>query len=158
MDDGVLTGIVVDSGTLAGGAEAVLTHLHHEAAHILNWLRGVLDASAARGAYHNKAFLTAAEEMGMRWPDGETSNYRGWAGPVLTDETRQRFKSHLATLSDAIDQALPALMPTKGARPRRDREKVACQCKPARLVWVSPLTLAKGPILCGVCGKEFTPA
>ncbi|MFE5159140.1 hypothetical protein ACFRNT_11510 [Streptomyces sp. NPDC056697] len=155
--DGLLTGIVVDSATLSGGADAVLTHILHESAHVLNWLRGVKDTTT-RGAYHNRNFLVAAEEVGLRWPEGEESTYRGWAAPVLTDEARQRFDSHLTTMADAIEQTLPALTMPKVSRPRRDREKIACQCDPPRLVRVSQLTLAKGPIICGVCGKPFASA
>lgn len=155
--DGLLTGLVVDSGTMADGPDAVLTHVLHEAAHVLNWLRGTKDTTT-RGAYHNRNFLAAADELGLRWPEDVEPNYRGWAAPVLTDEARQRFKSQLATLADAIEQTLPALTMPTVSRPRRDREKVVCQCDPPRLVRVSQLTLAKGPIICGVCGKSFAPA
>jgi hypothetical protein len=38
-----------------------------------------------------------------------------------------------------------------------NRAKLVCACYPQRSIRVSPKQAARGPILCGTCGKEFRP-
>jgi hypothetical protein len=137
------------------GAEAVLEQILHDAAHILNWKRGVRDTTA-RGAYHNAEFLAAAEEVGLVWADEAERGARGFDKPTLSDAARKRHLEDLEALGDAIPQILPRLERRTSKEARVPRLTYACQCEPARTFRISRTVGAQGPIICGVCGKPFT--
>lgn len=154
--DGSVSGLVVSVDVLQEGEDAVLEHVLHEAAHVLNWRRGVSDTTM-RGAYHNAHFITAAEEVGLVWPTGaKRAVSRGYDAVRLTDATRQRYAADLRTLADVIPVVLPHLeLPTPPKAQRVDRLTLVCQCEPPRKLRVSRTVAAQGPITCGVCGAEF---
>lgn len=155
--DGAVTGLVVSVDVLQAGPEAVLEHLLHEAAHILNWLRGAAD-TATRGAYHNAHFLTAAEEVGLHWPEGaDRSVTRGFDQPRLTAAAKEWHKPDLQALNTVIPLVLPHLeLPTSKRSRTPDRLTLECKCSPPRRFRISRTVAALGPITCGVCGEEFT--
>jgi hypothetical protein len=45
----------------------------------------------------------------------------------------------------------------RGAGGTFNRAKLVCACYPERGIRVSPKQAARGPILCGACGKESLP-
>ncbi|MET7939649.1 hypothetical protein [Streptomyces sp. NPDC005302] len=156
-DDGAVTGLVVSAALLQEGPETVVEFVLHEAAHILNWTRNVSDTTM-RGVYHNGSFLSAAEEVGLHWPDGAARiKGRGYSEPVMSDAARERYASDVASLTEAIPQVLPHLVVpvvTTGGRP--GRLTLQCQCDPPRKVRVGKTVAALGPITCGICKAEFT--
>ncbi|WDM16728.1 hypothetical protein J3S85_37825 [Streptomyces lavenduligriseus] len=158
-DDGVVTGLVVTADVMREGPEAVLEHVLHEAAHVLNWVRDRADTTM-RGAYHNQTFLSAAEEVGLAWPEGATRvQGKGYVNPVLSNEARRRHQKDLAALDDAIAAVLPHLvLPASGSHVDRTpaRLTLKCQCEPPRTFRISRTVAAAGPIICGVCKKPFT--
>ncbi|MFF9525372.1 hypothetical protein ACF1DV_25835 [Streptomyces achromogenes] len=157
-DDGVVTGLVVTADVMREGPEAVLEHVLHEAAHLLNWTRGVSDTTM-RGAYHNQTFLTAAEEVGLEWPEGATRvQGKGYVNPVLSTETRRRYRRDLVALDAAIEAVLPHMvLPASGSHVERTpaRLTLKCQCEPPRTFRISRTVAAAGPIICGVCTRPF---
>lgn len=140
------------------GPEAVLEHVLHEAAHLLNWARDRADTTM-RGAYHNQVFLSAAEEIGLEWPEGATRvQGKGYVNPVVSDATRQRYRRDLAALDDAIAAVLPHMvLPASGSHVDRTpaRLTLKCKCEPPRTFRISRTVAAAGPIICGVCKKPF---
>lgn len=155
-EDGSVSGLVMTADVLQGGAELVLQTVLHDAAHLLNWRRGVSDTTM-RGVYHNASFLTAAEEVCLEWPaDAERVKGRGYPDPVVGDAARERHAVDLRALEEAIPPLLPHLgMPTSSGTGRVDRLTLRCQCKPPRIFRISRTVAAQGPIRCGVCGEDF---
>jgi predicted SprT family Zn-dependent metalloprotease len=154
-----VSGLVVTASTLDEGEDAVLECILHEAAHLLNWVRGLKDTTM-RGGYHNAQYLTAAEEVGLRWPDDTPrAASKGYASVGLADETRARYADNLAALRRTIPQALPHLtIPESSTKSRQpDRLTMRCKCQPKpRNIRVAQTIAAQGPITCGVCGAAFT--
>ncbi|GAB1326958.1 hypothetical protein [Streptomyces sennicomposti] len=155
-DEGYVTGLVVSVDVLQEGPEATLLHVLHEAAHLLNWRRSIKDTTM-RGAYHNQHFLSAAEEVGLIWPEGaQRATSRGYDAPVLADAAKDRFAPDLRALDAAIPLVLPHLeIPATTRVTRVDRLTLVCRCDPPRKVRVSRTVAAQGPIVCGVCREEF---
>lgn len=155
-DDGSVSGLVVTTDVLQEGASAVLETVLHDAAHILNWTRGVQDTTM-RGVYHNQKFLTAAEEVGLSWPaHAERVQGRGYVRPTLSDAARERHAPDLQTLEGVIPVVLPHLeLPTSSSVGRIDRLTLKCGCTPARSFRISRTVAAQGPITCNVCNTEF---
>ncbi|QEU75836.1 hypothetical protein CP967_31185 [Streptomyces nitrosporeus] len=154
----VVTGLVISAETLKEGGACTVETILHEAAHVLCWIRGVQETTI-RGAYHNRAFLTAAEETGLHWPAGMVrTGARGYATPALTPGARNRYASDIVALDDVIPRTLPLLpVPEAPARHRTpDRLTMQCGCTPPRKMKMSPTVAALGPVTCGVCGKPFT--
>lgn len=156
-DDGTVTGLVVTADVMREGSEAVVEHVLHEAAHILNWTRD-LDDVTMRGVYHNGNFLTAAEEVGLEWPNGaQRVAGKGFSRPVLSDAARARHADDVAALDIVIPVVLPhmALPASANVKSRTDRLTLSCECDPPRKLRVSRTVAAQGPITCGVCGAAF---
>lgn len=154
-DDGVLIGLCVGIDALSAGADAVVTCLLHEAAHVANWLRHVPDVSS-RDVYHNDRFLAAAVEMGLVWPDGaERKSGRGLSTPVMSAETARMWAPWTERLAPLIAEAMADLSVAEPPRPRPDRLTLICECKPPRRIRAARSHVDPGPIVCGVCGAEF---
>lgn len=129
----------------------------HDAAHVLNWIRSVNDVTM-NGVYHNQSFLTAAEEVGLVWPEGaERVRGKGFPNPVLSEAARKRHAADLITLEEVIPLTLPHLeLPSTSRAGRTDRVSMACKCEPPRKFRIGRTVAAQGPIICGVCEKRFT--
>ncbi|MFD5161034.1 hypothetical protein ACFWMJ_23645 [Streptomyces hawaiiensis] len=142
---------------LREGAEAVLELIIHDAAHMLNWKRGIKDTTM-RGVYHNAEFLAAAEDLGLQWPEGmERIKGKGYSHPVLSDAARERHAADLETLEEIIPVVLPHLaVPSTTRADRTDRLTLRCKCDPRRTFRISRTIAAQGPISCGVCKELFT--
>ncbi|WP_432157774.1 MULTISPECIES: hypothetical protein [unclassified Streptomyces] len=155
-NDGTVTGFVINVDILQAGPDATLTMILHDAAHLLAWRREIADTTM-RGAYHNREFLTVADEVGLRWPPHAPRGAGvGYADVELTEEARTRYADGLAALTEAIPLTLPHLELPKTTTGRVDRLTLKCQCDPPRSFRMSQTVAAQGPVICGVCGKEFT--
>ncbi|WP_328742918.1 hypothetical protein OG436_29445 [Streptomyces caniferus] len=152
--DGRLVGCVVPLVTLEAGADATLEFLLHDAAHAQNWVQGIKDTTT-RGRYHTRAFVDAAQAVGLQLEATEYREQTGWTDFSVPPETAARYAALMPALTEAIEMALPALtVPTARAK-RTERVGVKCKCDPPRTVQVGKTILAQGPILCGVCGSVF---
>lgn len=157
-EDGHVSGLVIDAGTLRQGPLAVLTAILHDAAHIICWQDGTQD-TATRGRYHNGNYAVAASIVGLELPGGPARGV-GYAHPAPTPATEALYADHLRALRPAIDAELRYL-PTEDPTPRStqlSRVAIACQCSPPRRGWMSATVLERGPVCCGVCDAEFLPA
>jgi hypothetical protein len=160
----------------AEGAEHTLTTVLHEAAHALAYARQIQDTSR-QGKYHNRRFVQLAAELGLAWPSGVKAHpVSGFSEVRVTDQARAAYAGTIADLEAAITLHPDSLQRPRlaggrastGADPARDggaaeragaktfnRAKLVCACYPERSIRVSPKQAARGPILCGACGKEF---
>lgn len=154
-DDGTLSGLSIGIDVLAAGPEAVVTHMLHEAAHVLNWLRHVTDVSS-RDVYHNGEFLTAANEMGLVWPDDmERLPGRGLSSPIMSEETAASWRSCTTYLAPLVVEAVADLAVAEPPKSRPDRLTLVCACEPPRRIRAARSHVDAGPITCGVCGRNF---
>jgi hypothetical protein len=148
--------IVIGRDVLAGGPEAVLTALMHDAAHALAYADGTSDTSR-RGIYHSKAFLRYAAPLGLEWPEGTPSSASYGFRDVKFSERAAEYpltKSALVELSDAIAATLPALAPVRSVGRPDGRVLAVCGC--GRKIRVGAGVLADGAIMCGKCHEPFT--
>lgn len=152
--EGIVTGPTVGAPTLVDGPLAVLTLVHHEAAHVLAYVRDIRDTTS-RGRYHNGAFRELAEEVGFVWPAHVTHiPHRGWWPPPLPASVVRPYRDLMPDLGRAIETSLQYLRPPS-ATPTRRRATIRCTCEPPRTALMGPTVLAAGPVICGVCGNEF---
>jgi hypothetical protein len=154
--------------------EAVVEVLLHEAAHGLNAARGVRDTSRG-GRYHNAHFKAAAAEVGLR---PRRLDPYGWARTVLTPATAEDYAGVIAGIGAEMRLArgLPAARgvgleggriegvgvggaEAGGGRPggsgQAKRPAAECGCDPGRKLRMAPSVLARGPVICGLCGSDF---
>lgn len=162
---------------LGQGAESVLDTLLHEAAHGLADVRGIQDTSR-QGRYHNKRYAALAREMGLVCVQTPPI---GWSGTSLAPGTAEEYAEELAELALAItayrhsegqvpagpgdpsgpgeghDDGGEAGSAGGGRRPKNGLVLV-CDCAKPRKIRASAAVVELGPILCGLCRQEFTPA
>ncbi|WBB62792.1 hypothetical protein O7599_09760 [Streptomyces sp. WMMC500] len=153
---------LIGESSSACGAELSFERLLHEAVHGIAAARGVRDTSRA-GRYHNRRFLSIAEELGLDHPD-EPHPSSGFSLVTLTPAAKKRYRSAGERLRKALrahDAATAADSPRsfRGPAARHGssgggvRVKAVCDC--GRNVRVVPSVLAQAPIVCGGCGKPF---
>ncbi|MFI0211970.1 hypothetical protein ACH4OV_25280 [Streptomyces diastaticus] len=151
-----MTGLIIPAPVLAEGGEATAGFILHEAAHILCWTRGITEVTV-RGVYHNADFLSAAEEVGLTWPEGrERTQRRGFTTTDLSDETRTNLRASVAEVDEAIPRVLSHLTVAAPPRQREGRVSLTCECDPPRTVRIATLQAERGWIKCGACGSRFT--
>ncbi len=155
--------VVVVAEHLDRGAEDILETLLHEAAHAMNFVRGVNDCS--RSQYHNGKFKEAAVELGLEV--ARIPNY-GWARTSLAQGTASRYQDVVSELHAALIHRHRSLAPTgttKGGSttipdgeegPRSRHLKATCACP--YVIRVSKKTLENTVIRCESCGRVFAEA
>ncbi len=159
--------VVVVAEHLDRTAEDVVGTLLHEAAHALNFERGLHDCS--RSQYHNRHFKAAAEEVGL---SVEQVAHYGFAKTALTPETAMRYAIETAQLSLVLmhrrEEVLSAPGPKRpgvgGTTPsgsdeaeqdKGGRYKKACCACPFN-IRVARATMAATVIRCESCGDAFS--
>lgn len=171
LADGEVRGEVLLAGeALHLPAEQVFEVLLHEAAHGLNATKGIKDASRG-GRYHNKRFRATAELVGL---DVAAMPPYGWARTTLTADTVETYQEAIDRLGDAMRIARSIERPTalgseeteaggvgtsdhgeRSGDEAGSRRPSAAVCGCGRRMRMAPSVLAAGPVLCGLCGKEF---
>jgi hypothetical protein len=146
--------------------------LLHEAAHGFNAARGVKDTSRG-GRYHNQRFAETAKAMLLRV---RAMPPYGLATTDLTPAALERYDTTVSRLGDAmrIARQLRAglrvgaeggeiegtLGGPGGGREGGDRQgrggPVAASCGCGRKMRMAPSVLVAGPVLCGLCGTDFS--
>lgn len=147
--------------------------LLHEAAHGINAARGVKDTSRG-GRYHNKRFADTARHVLLRV---RAMPPYGLAATDLTPAALDRYGPTIEGLGDAMRIARQLRAGLRigadggeiegtieggknGGRdagdgqPKAGARAAACGC--GRKMRMAPSTLAAGPVVCGLCGTEFT--
>lgn len=163
--------LFVAGETVAQGGDLVIETMLHEGAHAVAAARGIKDTSSA-GRWHNKKFAALAEELGLKAPS-RTAPTIGYSECLLTPATRRRYSTVIRRLDEAGLPYLPGGPLSdnsseeaieEGSEPEGGgsagktggkRSVVACSCKPARRFRLTPAIIKQGPILCGVCEREF---
>ncbi len=157
--------VVVVAEHLNRTAEDIVGTLVHEAAHALNFERGIRDCS--RSQYHNQRFKQAAEELGL---DVTQVPHYGFAFTKLRESTTVTYASETAGLTivlmhrhaevsaksvpggsttGATDDSDPDQSPDKGGR----YKKASCQC-PFN-IRVSRKAMTETVIRCDTCREAF---
>lgn len=175
LADGAARGEVLIAGeALHLPAEQVFEVLLHEAAHGVNCARGIKDTSRG-GRYHNQLFKATALEVGLRVQ--QMPPY-GWASTSLTPKAIDTYRHAIDGIAEhqRIARTLPRSIRTGiesgagsngpgsgpgGGSPGGDADRqrrssmAACGC--GRNLRIAPGVLAKGPVVCGLCGTDFAP-
>ncbi|MGD9527438.1 MAG: hypothetical protein AB7V44_11680 [Pseudonocardia sp.] len=123
----------------------------HEAAHALAHVRGIQDTSR-QGRWHNARFKALATELGIEVAKDPRI---GWSPTTVTPDTREQYAAVIAALGAAL-RLHRTSEPTDGAGKAKKPGQPTCVCDCGRRIRVAKSVLAAGPILCGVCGSEFT--
>lgn len=159
--------VVVVAEHLNRSAEDIVATLLHEAAHALNFQRGIYDCS--RSQYHNQKFKMAAEEVGLAVT--QVPHY-GFALTVMPPETAQCYHTETEELRRVLLHrrsvvSLPAKPPTTGAGdgtsdkpddiepPEKGGRYKKASCKCPYNIRVARSTLASTTIRCENCGEAF---
>ena len=165
--DGRLRGEVLLAGeALHLKPEEVFEVLLHEAAHGLNAARGIKDTSR-EGRYHNARFGEAAREVGLHV--AAMPPY-GVARTSLTDSTRERYGPSIDRLGEVMRIARHIERGVRaGAEEGREQEggttdredqrskgRALAMCGCGRKLRIAPKVLVAGPIVCGICEREFS--
>lgn len=145
----VLPEILIGGEGLVLGAREALVTLLHEAAHALAQVRGVKDTSR-QGRYHNKRFKALGEELGLVITRVDAI---GWSGSELPTATADAYRQTLRDLDAALTMHRRSELPAGPAKPSRSPIAAVCGC--GRRIRVAPSVLGAGPIVCGLCAKEF---
>lgn len=154
--------VLVVAEHLGRGAEDVAETLLHEAAHAMNFMRGIKDCS--RSQYHNRSFKEAAEALGLTVT--QVPHY-GYADTTLPAETAALYQTEISGLREVlIHRRRPLLGPTSGPKgdgsttdsngeegPRSRHLKATCACP--YVIRVSRKTLSSTSIRCESCGELF---
>lgn len=169
LADGDLRGEVLLAGeALHLKPGDVFEVLLHEAAHGINAARHVKDTSRG-GRYHNARFKRTAIEVGLTV---EQMHPYGFAGTAVPPATAQRYAAEIDRLGTAmriarrvprsalatgkVDQQLGGEQGEGVAGGESPRTKVPpAECGCGRRLRMAPSVLARGPVICGVCGSEF---
>ncbi|MGW7270801.1 hypothetical protein ACWGH5_09800 [Streptomyces sp. NPDC054864] len=147
----------VHRDAIAAGPRAVLEAVLHVATHALCQVRGVSETSN-RGMRHNKHFRDAAVELGMKWPTGEPPHATKGFSPVpLTPEAESGYAPLVAALGKSLDGVVVGVAESPAKGKSGTRLTLQCECTdPVRTFQIGPRIASVGPIVCGVCGAEFT--
>lgn len=152
--------VVVVAEHLDRGAEDILETLLHEAAHAMNFARGIRDCS--RSQYHNERFKEAAEDLGLEV--ARIPNY-GWAQTSLAWGTAERYQGAVSELHAALIHRHRRVVlagttsggttstPDDEEGPRSRHLKATCACP--LVIRASRKTLGATTIRCEICGEPF---
>lgn len=166
------------SEALAKGAVQVLQTTIHEAAHTLARVRGQKDTSR-QNRYHNKVFLTTAEELGLEHRASTPDKTHGFSFVTLTEATKEKYADLLDELTKEL--VLTGLLPfwlggadeedekggEKITKPKggEDEEgktkaqsgnlKAVCGCAEPNIIRLSRKVLDKGIVRCDECEELF---
>ena len=132
-------------------AASVLGTLLHEAAHGLAHTRGVKDTSR-QGRYHNKRFKALGEELGLILEEDPTI---GWSRTYVPTKTENRYRTEVDAIAAALVAYRHAEVAATAKRKNTNLGVATCPCE--RRLRVAATVLADGPIICGLCGGDFTP-
>lgn len=156
--------VVIVAEHLDRKAEDILETLIHEAAHAMNFARGVHDCS--RSQYHNTRFKEAAEELGLTV---ERVPHYGWALTRLPAETAAKYQDEVVQLRAALIHRQTSVAQPSGPAaggdasdpdaadgddgPRSRHLKATCACP--FVIRTSKKTLSSTTVRCERCGDVF---
>lgn len=164
--------------TLAKGARQVLQTMLHESAHAECEALGIQDTSR-QGRWHNKAFLSKAQEFGLEYRKDKANPQIGYSEVVLTDATIEEYADLLAELDDEIHlmvrlpgwlggdqddqgesnggEGMGKAPKTGDPKPNTNNIKCVCDCED-NIIRMSRKMLDKGLVRCDDCEGLFHEA
>ena len=107
IDTGSVPEVLISAECLAAGGHQVMQTLAHEAVHALAQARNVKETSR-QGRYHNKKFVTLAEELGLTYPHDKAHDTIGWSAVILTDAALTAHEAHIERFDEVIKVAKDA--------------------------------------------------
>lgn len=165
--------------TLAKGARQVLQTMLHESAHAECEALGIQDTSR-QGRWHNKAFLSKAQEFGLEYRKDKANPQIGYSEVVLTDETIEEYADLLAELDaeihlmvrlpgwlggDQDDQGesnggegMGKAPKTGDPKPNTNNVKCVCRCEEPNIIRMSRKVLDQAVVICSDCDSLFSAA
>lgn len=149
--------LLVGSDTIGEGPQEIMGWLLHQAAHGLLWARGER-SEGNEGRYHNRAYLAAAEELGLD-AVGDAIPGLGYAQTTMRPGTVRAYRHQIGQLATAMQDWEPLAPRPTSQRPSVSKNgvPVRCKCDPPRRFRIMPSVLDKGPVVCSVCGQPFEP-
>ena len=163
--------ILVGTETITDGPLAILEYLLHQAAHGLLTTTGDRAAADGKhypdehsqgnaGRYHNKSYRDAAQSLGLRaaWTQGGT----GWSATSGSDDLAKVYEGPVRQIVTATTNwQPPAPLPRTLRKSGGNGVSARCQCQPPRIIRMrgtgAAADLREHPVVCSVCGKQFTP-
>lgn len=174
--DGKLHEMFVSGESLAIGAEDTIVSILHEAAHLVNKIKGIQD-TARYGQVHNRDFVVAARIFGMDYQHAERDPALGYSDVQLDDLGRSWWADEIAQLEREIkgrvthDRAnfvkknpdkptdprwtLTTDAAEKVTKVRRQRKVYRCQCDTPRTVAMFAEDWRAADVTCEACGSHF---
>ena len=159
--------VIVVAEHLNRRPEDIVATLLHEAAHAMNFARGIKDCSASQ--YHNQRFKAAAEELGLVVT--QVPHY-GFALTQMPPETAALYAAETEGLSSVLihrrGTAASVPIPPKGPDGEGDEGekgkdnsigrmiKAVCEC--GYIIRASRKVLAATTVTCSCCGRPFEVA
>lgn len=166
QDGALLHEVVVVGEHLDRDPSDVVETLLHEAAHAMNFERGIRDCSASQ--YHNQKFQVAAEELGLLV--AKVPHY-GFALTAMTPLTTERYEEVTHELTEVLLHRRSFLVgvktPTGGANgtsttadatddnTKGRNRKAVCACDPPFIIRASKKTLTDTTVRCDRCSEPF---
>lgn len=160
-DDQLIHEVVVSAEYLDRKAEDIVETMLHEAAHALNFARGIKDCSANQ--YHNRRYRVAAEELGLEV--SQVQHY-GFALTSLPENTADQYRREMEALESVLIHRRrphsirrpPGLTPTTTKGGKTDKtgsrnRKAICAC--GYIIRVSKKTMQNTVIRCESCDEPF---
>jgi hypothetical protein len=142
------------------GAEDVTETLLHEAAHAMNFERGIKDCTASQ--YHNRSFANAAQELGLNV--SQVKHY-GFAVTSLPEVTVGIYHEEIEHLREVLVHRRRNVAVRLGPGPSAQDDnkendnpiprsrKATCACP--FIIRVSKKTINETTIRCDNCGEPF---
>lgn len=147
--------VVVSAEYLNRDPVDIVETLLHEAAHAMNFARGVRDCS--KNQYHNKHFKASAEELGLAVASME---HYGFAHTTMTDATTRRYAESANALERVLVHRRAAFstsrLPPSGTDDERSssrNRKAVCSC--GFIIRMSQKTASATTVRCDRCQEEF---
>lgn len=153
--------VLVVAEHLDRSPKAIVETLLHEAAHALNFVRGIRDST--RSHYHNRYFRSAAIEVGLQVAQQQ---HYGYALTCMNARTFTRYKEDIQQLAEVqIHRIWPGLAAGsniqddssseigRDAKPVSRNRKAVCACP--FIIRVSKWTLDATIIRCENCRQAF---
>lgn len=142
--------------TELGNDKELLAVLLHEAAHAINYARGIKDIGGGKeGYYHLKQFRETALELGLGC---EFRNTRyGWTNTFYIESLQDRYSKILDILKQlSVNGVNPYSPPRPKALPKSGQAVYICKCSPPRRISMTENTDSQGAVICWVCVEPFT--
>jgi hypothetical protein len=145
-----LSEVMVSGEGLTRTPEEVMSTLLHEAAHGIADARRIKDTSR-QGRWHNQRFAAIAREVGL---DVTKDQRIGWSPSTIEPAAAAMYTDLITRLGETMGAYRRIDLPARSRATSNSGNPAECGC--GRRLRITPSVLSAGPVLCGLCGAEFT--